>query len=76
MRLVLRFNLAEDGTGAASLEVAVHVFEDEPVRARVAHIANPLDEATLGLQNLEGMHATDWDGHWSEVGLWVVQWRV
>ena len=72
----LRFNLAEVGAGAASLELAVHAFEDEPVRTGVTHVANPLHEATLGLQNLEGMHATDWDGHWSEVGLWVVQWRV
>ena len=72
----LRFNLAEVGAGAASLELAVHAFEDEPVRAGVAHVANPLDEATLGLQSLEGMHATVWDRHWSEVELWVVQWRV
>jgi hypothetical protein len=68
----VRFHLAEVGAGAAGLELAVLALKDEPVRAGVAHVAHPLDEATLRLQDLEGVHAASRDGHCSEIKLWVV----
>ena len=59
-------HLAEVGAGAAGLELAVLAFEDEPVRPRVAHVAHPLDERTLGLDDLEGMNAACWYSHCSD----------
>lgn len=65
-------HLAEVGAGAAGLELAVLAFEDEPVRPRVAHVAHPLDERALGLDDLEGMNAACWYSHCSYCYLWLV----
>lgn len=64
--------LAEVSAGSAGLELAVFALENEPVRSGVAHIAHPLDERTLGFDDLEGMDATRGDSHCSEFCLWLV----
>lgn len=47
----------------ASLELAFGAFKDEPVRARMAHVAVPEDEGGVGLDHLEGMLAFAWFAH-------------
>jgi hypothetical protein len=59
--------LAKVGTGSARLELAVLAFEDEPMRSRVAHVAHPLDEAALRLDDLEGVHTACWYSHFCKV---------
>lgn len=47
----------------AGLELAALAFVDVPVRTRVTHVAVPEDQGGIGLNNLEGVHATAWDSH-------------
>lgn len=51
------------GARTAGLELAVFAFEYEPVRARMAHTADPLDECALGLDEFERVGAVGWYGH-------------
>lgn len=42
-----RSTLGVIGAGTACLKFAVFTFVDEPVRAAVAHVTNPLNQCTL-----------------------------
>ncbi|KAE9370911.1 hypothetical protein N431DRAFT_442690 [Stipitochalara longipes BDJ] len=53
-------------TRAAGLELAVLALEDVPVRSRVAHRADPLDECRLGFEQVEGMVAIARESHFGK----------
>ncbi len=55
------------GAGTAGLELAVLALEDVPVRAGVAHGADPLDERGLRLEEGKGVVAVARDGHGFEM---------
>ena len=63
--------------GPARLELAVRTLVDEVMRARMAHVAVPLDEGGVGLDEFEGMRARVWLGHGGRcsgtdgAGMWV-----
>lgn len=59
-------HLTEVGAGSAGLELAVLAFEDEPMRSGVAHVADPLDQSALRLDDFEGMDTACWYSHCSE----------
>ena len=63
---------AEVGAGSAGLELAVLALENEPVRSGVAHVAHPLDEATLGFDDFEGVDTARWYSHCSKFCLGFV----
>jgi len=54
-------------TGPAGLKLAVLALEDVPVRSRVAHRADPLNQRRFRLQKIEGMVAVSWKSHFGKV---------
>ena len=51
------------GARPASLELALCALKNEPVRARVAHVAVPKNEGRVGLDHLERVFALSWLCH-------------
>ena len=51
------------GTWTAQLELAVLALVYVPVRAAVAHVADPLYDGALSLQKFEVMRTIRWKSH-------------
>lgn len=46
------------------MEVAILALKDEPVWSGVAEVAHPLDQAGIGLDDLERVRALSLDSHY------------
>lgn len=64
------------GARTASLQLAILALEDEPMRPRVAHGADPLDQGRFRFQQVEGMIAISRDSHCDSEGLVDVEGSV
>lgn len=51
------------GARSAGLELAVLAFKDEPVRSRMAHATDPLNQGRLGFEEGELVMAISWYRH-------------
>jgi len=60
------FGLDFVGAWSAGLELAVFAFEDVPVRTRMAHRADPLNEGRFRLEEVERVVTVSWDSHCEE----------
>jgi len=70
------FGLDFVGAWSAGLELAVFAFEDVPVRTRMAHRADPLNEGRFRLEEVERVVTVSWDSHCEEASFGEFGWLL